>query len=770
MGGTIFALSGRWADVVLRGRFVVIGVMVAGLLALGGYGLGLGEQLSSSGWDDPSSQSVRAAQVRQQVFGRDHSADVLLLYHAPPGASLDDPDFADPIVAALDALPQRFPGRIDRVNGAYWPTTTGMALPELFGSDDGRHAFASIAIHGADATEQARNYRAVAEADGFDVPGVDMEIAGGQAVAGALNDTMVHDQQRMELFAIPAVAVLLFFLFGGAVAASLPLLVGGLTVGGAWGIIRLLTTVTEVNSFVSPVVSMIGLGLAIDYGLFVLSRFRDELAAGREVHDAVRHALGSAGRTVAFSATIVAVAAAVILVFPQGFLRSFAYGAVITVSLAAFTSVTLLPAVLAVLGPRVDSFGVRWFRRTSPPDRVPDTVWGRVAARVVRRPLVVTVTVGIGLLVLVAPIRGLAFGGINERFLPAEHPARLAQQHFDEIFPLRQIDPIDLVLITYDSNSRGSVLAEASRTPGLAAPFAQWMQRPAQSSVFTTQTVLAPGADRNATIEHLRSMPLPPGSTLLVGGQPAVEKDSIDALVHRMPLVIALVFLATGLLMAISFRSLILPLQAAALNLLGLGATIGILTWIFIDGHGAALLGFTPQPIMALVLVVIVSVIYGLSTDYEIFLLSRMVEARAAGASTTEAIRSGVAHTGRIITAAALILLVVTGAFALSDLVMMQYIAVGMVAALLIDATIVRVLLVPATMQLLGDACWWFPGRAKRSERPARAPTRPATAGSPDTAEHSAGGSLADCPPGPPAAPPDSPARAVSATSPPRSR
>ncbi|MFI7193664.1 MMPL family transporter [Nocardia nova] len=708
------AESNHWADVVLRRRFTVIGVLVTGLLALGWYGLGLGAHLSSSGWDDPSSESVRAAHVHEQIFGRDHSADVVLLYHAPPGTTIDDPAFAAPIVASLNSLPDRYPRQIDRVNGAYWPTRTGVALPDVFGSADREHAFASIAIHGDNPTEQMRNFRAVAHA--FDVPGVNMEVAGGQAVAGALNDTMAHDQQRMELFAIPAVAVLLFFLFGGVVAAALPLIVGGLTVLGAWGLIRLLTTVTEVNSFVSPVVSMVGLGLAIDYGLFVLSRFRDELADGREVDDAVRRAVATAGHTVMFSATIVAVAAAGILVFPQGFLRSFAYGAIITISLAAFTSVTLLPAMLAVLGHRVDRFGVSWFRRTTPPGRVPDNLWGRIADRVMKRPPLVAVSVVIGLLVLIAPIRDLAFGAINERFLPPDHPTRLAQQHFDEIFPLRRINPIDLVLITYDPAAADTVLAEAGHAPGLAAPFPAWLQRPAQSSVLTTQTVLAPTADKDAAIDYLRSMPLPKGATLFVGGQPAIEKDSIDALVHRIPLVVVLVFLATTALMAWSFRSLVLPLKAAALNLLGLGATVGILTWIFIDGHGAGPLGFTPQPIMALVLVVIVSVIYGLSTDYDIFLLSRMVEARAAGASTREAIRAGVAHTGRIITAAALILLVVTGAFALSDLVMMQYIAFGMVAALVIDATILRVLLVPATMRLLGDACWWAP-RWLRRER-----------------------------------------------------
>ncbi|MFC4127713.1 MMPL family transporter [Nocardia rhizosphaerae] len=726
----MFAELTQWADAVVRRKYTVIVVLVTGLLALGAYGMGLGDRLGAGGWDDPASESVRAAHVRDRAFGGDHSADVILLFTAPPGSTIDDPTFGAAVVAHLNELPRNFPAQIERINGAYWPTDTGLTMPEVFGSPDRGQAFASVAIRGEDPTTQLRNYRAVAEA--LPVPGIDTEVAGGQPVAAALTDTMAQDQRRVELLAIPAVAVLLFFLFGGVVAAALPLLVGGLTVLGALGLLRLLTAVVEVNSFVAPVVSMIGLGLAVDYGLFVLSRFREELACGHEVEVAVRRSVVTAGRTVLFSATIVAVAAAGILVFPQGFLRSFAYGAIITIALAALTSITLLPAVLAVLGRRVDLLGVDWFRRTATPAAAVRNPWGRVAGAVMKRPLTTALPVCLGLLLLILPIQHLAFGTISERFLPPEHPQRLAQQHFDEIFPLRQIDPIDLVVVSFDTAAADRVLAAANHAPGLAAPFPSLLQSPFQPQVLTSQTVLAEGGDAEATIGYLRSMALPGGTTLLVGGQPAVELDSIDALERRLPLMIALVFLSTTVLLTLTFGSVVLPLKAAALNLLGLGATLGILTWIFVDGHGADRLGFTPQPIMALILVVIVSVIYGLSTDYEVFLLSRIVEARAAGASTTDAVRTGVAQTGRIITAAALILLVVTGSFVISDLLMMQYIAFGLVAALLIDATVLRAVLVPAAMRLLGEACWWAPAwlpLRTRAERDERSPAEVAMSG-----------------------------------------
>ncbi|MCX4096800.1 MMPL family transporter [Nocardia sp. alder85J] len=706
---------GRWINLVVRRRFGILVLVVGGLLALGVYGLGLADRLGVGGWDDPGSESAQEARIRDHAFGHDHAADVLLLFHAPAGTTVDDPRFAATAVDYLNGLPQRFPDRIDKINAAYWATDTGLTLPELFGTEARDYAFASVAVRGDDDTTLLNNYRKVAGA--LTLPGVDMEVAGRAPVALALNDTMAQDQRRMELFAIPAVAVLLFFLFGGVVAAALPLAVGGLTVIGAWGVVRFLTTFMQVNSFVSPVVSMIGLGLAIDYGLFIVSRFREELAAGREVPDAARAAVATAGRTVAFSATVVVAAAGAILILPHGFLRSFAVGAMVTVALAAAVSVTVLPALLAILGRRVNWLGFNRFhaRRAAAEQR--DNPWGRIAGAVMRRPIVAVVPVLAILVVLIAPVRDVGFGGISERFLPPEHPARTAQQHFDAIFPLRQTDPIDIVMITHDDSDIGTVLATANRAPGLKAPFPEPFHSPWQLGVFTTSTVLQDAHDAEETIGYLRSMPTPNGTIVLVGGQSAVERDSVAALRHRMPWVVALVFLVTTALLMLAFGSPLLPLQAGLLNLLELGSTLGVLTWIFADGHGAGLLHFTPQPIMALVLVLIISVIYGLSTDYQVFLLARIHEARAGGVSDTEAVRLGVARTGWIITAAALVLIVVCGAFALSDLVMMQYIAIGMATALFIDAVILRLLLMPALMRLLGAACWWTPAGRRRACR-----------------------------------------------------
>ncbi|WP_051027602.1 MMPL family transporter, partial [Nocardia higoensis] len=702
----------RWGDLVYRFRFAVIGIVTAALLGLGGYGFGLEEHLSSSGWDDPHSESAQAARIADAAFGRDHGSDVIVLYTAPEGKTIEDPEFRDKIVDSLNRLTREHPDQIAMVNGAYWKTDTGPGAPLMFGSQDKKYTFASIAIVGDNDTDMVRNYREVKDA--FWIDGVDVQVTGLQAVAGTLNDTMASDQKRMELMAIPAVGVLLFFVFGGLIAAGLPLIVGGLTVLGANGIIMALTKFTEVNSFVGAVVSMIGLGLAIDYGLFIVSRFREELAEGYEPRAAVRRTVLTAGRTVVFSATMIVASLGGMLLFPQGFLKSVAYGTIATVSLAAVTAITILPAMLGVLGPRVDMLGLKRFRQTKTADEIENDFWGRTTQWVMQHPLKIAVPITILLLLLIIPVKNLAFGGINERYLPPDNQVRTALENFYDVFPLKKTDPVQLVMVSDDSTAVGKVWKQAGNAPGIIGGFGVPSRSTTQGDVYRTSATLEDSENADPTIDYLRSMDVPDNVEVYVGGQPTITKDSVDALLDRMPFMIALVLFVTTVLMFLTFGSLVLPIKAALMSALGLGSTLGILTWIFIDGHGAGLLNFTPQPIMSPVLVLIIAVIYGLSTDYEVFLLSRMVEARNQGASTTEAVRAGTAHTGRIITAAALILLVVVGAFAFSDLVMMQYIAYGLIAALFIDATILRMLLVPATMKLLGDDCWWAPAWMKR--------------------------------------------------------
>ncbi len=702
----------RWGDLVYRMRFTVIGVMVAGLLGFAAYGLDLNDHLSQSGWDDPGSESVEAARLADQTFGRDKQGDVIVLYTAPEGGTVDDPEFNAKVTDSLNSLVSDNPDQIEKINGTYFKVDGVVSAPAL-ATVDRTHAIASIAIVGANDTELTNNFQAVK--DVFYIDGVDVQVTGLQAVAGALQSTMAGDIQRMELLAIPAVAILLFFIFGGVVAAALPLIVGGLTVVGANGIVKVFTNFTEVNSFVAPVVSLVGLGLAIDYGLFIVSRFREELGDGYSTQQAVRRSVMTAGRTVVFSATMIVASLGGLLLFPQGFLKSVAYGSIATVALAALTAITILPAMLAILGPRVDALGLKFMRKTKSSEEIENGMWGKLTRWVMRNPLKVTIPIVMGLVLLTLPVGNIKFGGINETYLPPDNVTRQAQSEFDALFPGQRTEPIKAVIENAQGANLAAITSQLNQAPGLIEKFSP--NGASKDGIIVFKAGLVDRNDSKPAIDYLRSIDVPEGATVMITGTPVIEQDSIAALIDNLPLMAILVVFVVTLLMFLTFGSLVLPIKAVLMTTLGLGATMGILTWIFIDGNGASFMNFTPGPIMAPVLVLIISIVFGLSTDYEVFLLSRMVEAREKGASTSEAIRVGTSHTGRIITAAALILIVVTGAFAFSDLVMMKYIAYGMIAALIIDATLIRMFLVPATMKLLGDDCWWAPAWMKRIQQ-----------------------------------------------------
>ncbi|MGW8592775.1 MMPL family transporter [Dietzia sp. NPDC055877] len=720
---------------VARRRILVLVCSVLVMAFLSIAGSAFGNPFGQGGFEDPESGWATAEQLEQEAYGRDALGDVVVTYHAPEGVSVDDPAFQDPIRSSLESIRTEFPDQVTGVTSFVFNQS-----PALVNRDAGI-AVASIQIAGEE-EEILENFRVIE--DSIPVEGIEADIAGLQPVAGALQDGMDADLVRAELIALPLVFILLIVVFGGVVAAFLPVAVGVLTILGSLGSLHLLSLVTPVNSFAQNVVTLIGLGLAIDYGLFVVSRFREEMAEGYPPEVAVRRSVATAGRTVVFSAVMVGVTLSGLLVFPQAFLKSVAYGAIAAVILAAVLSVTLLPAVLVLLGRHVDALGIKRFQRHRTREQVENGLFGRVADFSMKHPVAVAVPVVVVLVALIIPFSGVKFGGINETYLPPDNTTRVAQESYDQNFPGTRTDPVKLVVIGSDGNSLSQIRSAANEAPGLTGPF-QFARSGEQDAQGREVVVLQTGlVDRNApaeTVEFLQTFPIPAGTEVFVGGNPAMESDSVDALVKGLPWFVLYVLLATTILMFLAFGSLVLPIKAALMNMLGLGATLGILTWIFVDGHGASLLGFTPGPLTSPVVVLLMAIIYGLSTDYEVFLVSRMVEARARGAKTAEAIRSGVANTGRIITSAALILIVVTGAFAFSEIVMMKYIAFGMIAALILDATVIRMLLVPAVMQMLGPDCWWAPkwmkriqeriglGEAELEDEPEYLPGGPAPAG-----------------------------------------
>ncbi|MEU0544458.1 MMPL family transporter [Nocardia sp. NPDC005978] len=704
----MFHRLGRWT---YRARYTVIAGFIALMGISGAYGLGYQDSLTAQGFFDDNSESVAGTELADEVFGRDFDGDVIALYTAPAGTRVTDPD----IEAAGRALTQRllteFRSEIKDVSG-YWNGSLGKSR---FLDAGATTAFLSIGLRGSGDQDSVENFHRIRHE--LAIPGLEVRVAGRVPVADAVGLTMQADIERMHLIALPLVAVVLFFVFGGVVAAALPLIVGGLTVVGSWGVMKLLTGVMPVHQFADAVISLIGLGLAIDYGLFMVSRFREELALGSDTDAAVRVAVSTAGRTIVFSATIIVVCVAGVLIFPMTFLRSVALGALTAVGLAALLSITVLPAMLAVLGARVDAFGLKRFSRIGTLAQVDASFWSRLARWAMHRPALLAYPVMLALLAMILPFLHAEYAGLTEKYLPPGNETRSAQQDFDARFPTERVSPIKLVIAGADRATLGAIVAVANRTPGLTGEFEKPFSNGVAENGVNVKVYAAGLADPRAAdevIATLRGISPPDGVRLYVTGLPVLERDSIHGVIDRLPWLLAILALASFALMFLAFGSFVLPIKAVLVSALSLTATLGFLSFVFYDGHGAGVLNFTPQPLSFPVLVVIIAIIFGLSTDYEIFLMSRMAEARAKGASTTESIRHGTAHTGGIITAAALVLIMVTGAFGLSDLVLMKYVAYGMILALVLDATVIRMLLVPATMTLLGDRCWWAPGWAKR--------------------------------------------------------
>ena len=700
----------KWGHYSYRHRRIVPLIVIAAILLVYLlFGLRLGERMSQEGWEDPGADSTTAATIELETFGRDNSGDVILLFTADAAqdSNLNDPATFGALADHLAELQTQYPAEIDHVT-SYFDTRNNQLL-----SEDGTTAFAAIGLQG-DEEQTLRDFRTIEDSlVPDDLPaGVTVEVAGATSVADALDDGMAGDILRAELVALPLVALLLLFVFGSVVAAFMPLIVGVLSIMGSLGILSMLAGVVQVNVFAQSVVTLLGLGLAIDYGLFMVSRFREEMDKGSEIEDAVATTTATAGKTVVFSALMVAVALSGLLVFPQAFLKSVAYGAIAAVALAALLSVTVLPAIFGMLGTRIDKWSIRRTSRTA--RRLEDTVWFRLPRWAMKHSKVVTVAIVAGLLLLTLPLTGIRFGGINETYLPPDNETRVAQDSFNETFPTFRTEPIKLVVTDATDQQLVDVVLQTREIEGITTPQFNVSQPTAEGT-----TVLSAGiTDRSlneSVIEQLRAIDVPEGAQIYIGGTPAMEVESIEALFDKLPWMAIYIVLATFILMALVFGSLVLPAKAITMTVLGMGATLGILTLMFVDGVGASLFNFTPGPLMSPVVVLIIAIIYGLSTDYEVFLVSRMVEARDKGMSTDEAIKYGTAQTGSIITAAALIMIVVAGAFGFSDIVMMKYIAFGMIAALALDATIIRMMLVPAVMHMLREDNWWAPPWVKRA-------------------------------------------------------
>ena len=684
----------RWAVLAAAAVLVVVGVT---------WGFGVFDALSSGGFEDRDSPSSRAQQRIEQELGR-QDVDVLVLYSSPT-ATVDDPAFRDAVTAALDGVRGR-PEVASVVS--YYDT----GAPHLVSTD--RHAtYAAVQLR-ADTEED--KLAALAAIDPLlAVPGVATEVGGLVAFIRDANTQVESDIVRAEVFSLPVLLILLVFIFRGLVAAATPLVVGVLAILGAFIATRLIAQATEVSTFAINIITMLGLGVAIDYALFVVSRFREELAAGRDTPTAIAATLATAGRTVAVSGLTVALSLSSLLLFPMPFLRSMAWGGVAAVLIAMLAALTALPALLAVLGPRINALG--WQRRRPPAQRERDGAWARLARSVMRRPVWYAAAVVALLAALAAPFVRATFGGFDERVLPAGTPSRMVTERIAADFPGGSTAPIAVLVSGAPTAAAQEFAGRIAALPDVTE--AKITASRGQSTLVSVEYVGKPTAEpARRVVERIRELPAPTGAEVLVGGRPAVELDLLDGLRERLPWMALLIGTVTLVLLFLAFGSVLLPLKAVLMNLVSIGASFGVVVWVFQDGHGADLLDFTVTGFLEpTTLILMLAVLFGLSTDYEVFLLSRVREEWDRLGDNTRAVAGGLQRTGGIITAAALLLMVVVAGFATGGAVSIKLLGVGALVAIAVDALLVRALLVPATMRLLGRWNWWAPGPLARAYR-----------------------------------------------------
>ncbi len=716
----------RLAPVLVARRRLVLVLAFVFLALAGGLGGGVAKELSAGGFADPKQQSELAAAALDHTF-HTGASNFLLLVKTPAGV-----DQAGNPGAALTARLAQQKGVTDVVS--YWSA----GRPDALRSKDGSQALVLARLTGTQ-DDAVKTAKALATSfDGTATGGLSVRTGGEFAVYAEVGDTIEHDIIRAESIAIPVTAILLVLVFGSAVAASLPLLVGVLSILGTFLSLHVLHGFTDVSVYSVNLATSMGLGLGIDYSLFLVTRYREELAGGRTVADAVTQTLRTAGRTVLFSAVTVMLSLSALLVFPLFFLKSFAYAGMSAVLFALLGALVVLPAALAALGHRVDSLDLRRplrkALRLQPPRAkgVDEGFWHRVAVTVMRRPVGVGTAVALVLVLLGLPFQSVVFGLPDDRVLPRTAQAHEVAQVLREDFIGREGFALP-VLLTPAPSSVAAYATALSKVPGVervdassgryiggrqvAAGVASYKVAAGQRlSVVPSIESIGPAGEK--LVKQLRAVQAP--ARVLIGGPAAQLVDTKKALGSKLPLALGLVLAATFVLLFLFTGSIVIPVKALVLNVLSLSATFGLMVWVFQEGHLAGLIG---DPIITGTLdttmpILMFCVLFGLSMDYEVFLLSRIKEEWDAGdgsaAANTRAVARGLERTGSLVTAAAALLALVFLSFVTSGITFIKLLGLGTALAVLVDATLVRGVLVPSFMRLMGPANWWAPAPLKR--------------------------------------------------------
>jgi RND superfamily putative drug exporter len=712
----------RLGEFAVKRRRLVLVVGIVLLLLGGVIGGSVAKRLSNGGFDDPHSEYSRAGALVETEF---HSSQPnLLLVVTAKAGTVDTPAVAaEGLRLTQELASQPFVSQAV----SYW----SLGAPPPLHSRDARAALVLARINGSD-DQVIKRVKDLAPRFTRDDATVSVRVGGFAQIFNQVGTQIRSDLERSELITLPIVILLLVLVFGSVVAASLPLGVGVLAVLGTFLVLRIIAALTHVSIYSLNLTTALGLGLAIDYSLFVVSRYREELRAGRGTDAAVVRTVETAGRTVLFSALTVAASLCALLVFPLYFLRSFAYAGIPVVALAAGGAVVVLPAALASLGPRVDKW-VLWHHEPKP---VGEGGWHRMAIGVMRHPLAIGTAVVAILVLLGLPFLHIKFGLPDDRVLPASATSRQVQDDLRHNFASNESAPLEVVAPSAPAtpardaaidqySARLSQLAGAARVDSLTGSYigGQRLIGPNPSSVrFAgpqgTWLSVVPGVEPlSAAGEHLvhevRTAPAP--FKVLVTGRSAQLVDSKHSVMSRLPLALGIIGLITLVVLFLFTGSVVMPLKALVLNLLSLTATFGAMVWIFQDGHLSGLLSFTPTGTLdTSTPILMFCIAFGLSMDYEVFLLSRIKEEHDRTHDNVRSVAVGLEHTGRIVTAAAALLAVVFLAFGTSEITFIKLFGLGLALAVIVDATLIRATLVPAFMRLAGEANWWAPGPLRR--------------------------------------------------------
>jgi trehalose monomycolate/heme transporter len=700
-----------WGAGLYRARRLTLVIALLFAVGAGVWGSGVFGKLDSGNtFTPPNSQSNVESNLAGSLFGRD-DADVVVLFHSA-ARTVADPVYRQAVAGYLAALPAK---QVTKT-ATYW--TSGQ---QDLVSADKHSTYAVLQLAGG--SDQAREHtdKAItadfAAAAGPPGDGITAQVGGYAPTEVAVNDAVSANIARAESISFPVLLILLVIIFGSVVAAVAPLVLGGLAILGAFTVLRLLTLVTTVSVYSENIITILGLGLGIDYGLFIVTRFREELRRHPEsVERAVARTVATAGRTVLVSGVTVALALSGLMLFQPVFLRSMGYGGVATVAVDVIAALTVLPALLAVLGHRVNALAVRKSVRTGAVVR-PEAEggWYRFARAVMRRPVAIASVIVIVLLALGAPFLRISWGSTDASALPATATARQVQDALTSEFPANSTNPIEAVVTGVTNPVQlTAYTAKIAAIPGVTGVETTARQvTSVRLDVGYTPPPNSPQARQIVT--SIRAIAPPAHAAVLVGGTTAMLVDELSSLGGTLPWMALVTALATFLLLFLAFGSVILPIKAIVMNILSLAATFGVIVWVFQWGHLSGPLDFTAtgsiDPTMPILLL---AIIFGLSMDYEVFLLSRIRERYDETGDNTAAIAAGLQRTGGLITSLALLLIIVVGLFSASSITFLKLLGVGMIVALIVDASVVRILLVPATMRLLGRANWWAPAPLRR--------------------------------------------------------